>query len=186
MAIDPAGAGMVMGGNILSNLMQGDQKMPAQVRTYTGMGAPQQVSGLNQLMGMLMAGGGDFGEGAATRQSMATMKENLAQRGIDPSGGNGMQALAQMMSGVAGQNAANRGSMMLQAINSRPWTYNYQNLGVGMDSLPGAARSTEAMDNLQPMLDRLRAAGLGNIAAGMERQIGNRYRTGGTYAYERA
>lgn len=177
MAIDPWGAGLTVGGNMLGALFGEDPEAPVVPRTYTGLGSQQQVSGLNKLLGMLMSGGGDFGSGAATKQANATLMESLANRGIDPNSKFAVSKQADMLGQIAGQDASRRGQMMMSAINARPWTVNYQNLGQGWQGVPGYGQAAQAgagmpLTGWGPLDRAIRKANA---------SMGQQYLSGGTY-----
>lgn len=180
--MDPLGAGLMVGGNVLGTLLQDDPEKPQMPRSYTGLLNPAQITGTNQLLQMLMSGGGDFGSGAATRQANATLMGQLANRGIDPNSKFAGSALADMLGGIAGQDASRRGNLLLQVLNSTPGNrINYQNLGYGFEGTP-FGQAAANMDKVRRDLAPLAAWGPARDAVrDIENQIAAGQRTGGSY-----
>jgi len=167
-----------VGGSIISGLSQPDQYAPAQPRSYTGLLNPEQIGASDQLLQMLMAGGGDFGSGAATRQANATLMDQLARKGINPNSKYAGSVQGQMLGSIAGQDASRRGSMLLQLLSQRGNPLNYQNLGYGYDGMPGWGEGAAMADKMLPM------SGWGPLdeAIGeLNERIARQSRSGGTY-----
>jgi hypothetical protein len=170
----------MVGGNVLSGLLQGDQEMPAVPRSYTGLLSPEQVSATNSLIGLLMSGGGDFG-GAATRQANTTLMDQMARRGIDPNGKFAASAQAGMMGNIAAQAGQNRHNTLLQLLNSRPGNQiNYQNLGYGFEGTP-FGQGASAMSGITAARPSGGGTRFQRAWDDLENQAANRYRSGGTY-----
>jgi len=179
---DPVGAALSTVGSVIGAASQPDQYAPAQPRSYTGLLNPQQIGASDQLLRMLMAGGGDFGSGAATRQANATLMDQLARKGINPNSKYAGSVQGQMLGSIAGQDATRRGSMLLNLLSQRGNPLNYQNLGYGFDGMPGWGEGAAMADAMLP------SSGWGPLDAAIGKineQIAQRSRSGGTYPAER-
>jgi hypothetical protein len=167
-----------VGGSIISGMSQPDQYAPAQPRSYTGLLNPEQIGASDQLLQMLMAGGGDFGSGAATRQANATLMDQLARKGINPNSKYAGSVQGQMLGSIAGQDATRRGSMLLQLLSQRGNPLNYQNLGYGYGGMTGWGEGAARADAMLPSTG---VSHFDNVINSINEQIARQSRSGGTY-----
>ena len=116
------GAGM----NFLGNLIGGANEEPQQ-NSYYRVGSQPQLALFNRIMQAAGNGSGEFGFGQAAGQGMASLRQNMLNRGINANSGVYNSALAQMFANATGQDAGNRRNFAMQAAQMQPWTANATN-----------------------------------------------------------
>jgi hypothetical protein len=116
----PWGAGIGALGSLLGGLASGpqDQYIP-QMR----VGSQNQLGLLEQLIRQARSGQGEYGFGAASRQGMATMRQQMGNMGHQAGSPVWNSALAQILSQAGAMDAGNRRQFALQTAQAQPWTY---------------------------------------------------------------
>ena len=99
----------------------------------TGMTNPGQIDLLNRLMQAYQSGSGEFGFGPAAQQGMATMQQQMGQRGIGMGSGVAQGAISQMLAQAMQGDANNRRQYGMGLVGASPGSmFNYDRLGHGM------------------------------------------------------
>lgn len=144
-----------MGLGFLGNLVSGANEEPQQ-NSYYRVGSQPQLALFNRIMQAASNGSGEFGFGQAASQGMASLRQNMLNRGISPQSGVYNSALAQMFANAAGQDAGNRRNFAMQAAQMQPWTANATNYMdtpfTGAGGVTGMGRAANAAQAWQQRL----------------------------------